>query len=172
MRVRTWYRNAWIFAAAVLSLTVVAGAGGLDYHGFAVEPPAKDGKQTDKPKRDRDAILGTWQVVKIEEDGKDASETDDGKEFRSGPWTITKEKFVLNGGPREMMYDLDPFAKPKAIDLDNGGDKKVACVYSLDGDTLKLCAPLKPGGSRPAEVASKKGSGTRLLVFKRQAKDK
>ena len=158
-------------AAAVLAVAVVAGAGGLAYHGLADEPPAKDGKQTDKPKRDREAILGTWQVVKVEVDGKDASETDDAKVFRSAPWTITKNKFVLKGG-LEMMYELDPFAKPKTIDLDNGGDKKVDCVYSLDGDTLKICAPLKPGGSRPAEVASKKGSGTRLLVFKRQAKDK
>ena len=157
-------------AAAVLA--VVAGAGGLAYQGLAVEPPAKDGKQTDKPKRDREAILGTWQVVKIEVDGKDASETEDAKVFRSAPWTITKNKIVLKKGAFEMMYELDPFAKPKAIDLDNGGDKKFACVYSLDGDALKICAPLMPGGSRPAEVASKKGSSTRLLVLKRQTKDK
>jgi uncharacterized protein (TIGR03067 family) len=79
---------------------------------------------------------------------------------------------VLKKGAFEMMYELDPFAKPKAIDLDNGGDKKFACVYSLDSDTLKICAPLMPGGSRPAQVASKKGSGTRLLVLKRPAKGK
>jgi uncharacterized protein (TIGR03067 family) len=165
-------RKLKTIAAAVLAVAVVAGAGGLAYHGLAVEPPTKDGKQTDKPKRDREAILGMWQVVKIEVDGKDASETDDGKTFRSAPWTITKNKIVLKEGVFEMMYELDPFAKPKAIDLDNGGDKKFACVYSLDGDTLKICAPLMPGGSRPAEVASKKGSGTRMLVLKRKAKDK
>jgi RNA polymerase sigma factor (sigma-70 family) len=165
-------RKLKTIAAAVLAVAVVAGTGGLAYQGLAVEPPTKDGKQNDKPKRDTDAILGTWQVVKVEVDGKDASETDDGKIFRSAPWTITKNKIVLKEGVLEMMYELDPFANPKAIDMDNGGDKRFACVYSLDGNTLKICAPVMPGGRRPAEVASKKGSGTRMLVLKRQAKDK
>jgi len=87
-----WLRKLKTIAAAMLAVAVVAGAGGLAYHGLAVEPPTKDRKQTDKPKRDREAILGRWQVVKIEVDGKDASETDDGKTFRSAPWTITKNK--------------------------------------------------------------------------------
>lgn len=158
-------------ATAVLAVAIVAGAGGVAYHGQAVEPPAKDGQHTDKPRKDKDAILGTWQVVKIEVDGKDASETDDGKVFRSAPWTITKNKIVLKEGVFEMMYELNPYAKPKEIDFDNGGDKTFACVYALDRDTLTICAPVKPGARRPAEVASKKGSGTRLLVLKRQAKD-
>jgi uncharacterized protein (TIGR03067 family) len=107
--------------------------------------------------------------VKVEEDGKDASETDDGKRFRSKPLTITGDKIMLEGG-FEMTYKLDSAAKPKAIDLDNGGGKTWDCVYSLDGDTLKICAPMMPGGNRPGEVATKDGSNTRLLVLKREAK--
>jgi polysaccharide biosynthesis/export protein len=160
-----------VLAAAVLAVAVVVGAGGLAYHGLAVEPPAKGDKKADKPKEDKDAILGTWKVEKVEEDGKDASETDDGKRFRSKPWTITGDKIVLEGG-FEMTYKLDPAAKPKAIDLDNGGGKTFDCVYALDGDTLQICAPLTPGGNRPAEVASKEGSRTRMLVLKREDKDK
>ena len=44
-------------------------------------------------------------------------------------------------------------------------------MHSLDGDTLKICAPLTPGDQRPTEVESKEGSKTRLLVLKREAKD-
>jgi RNA polymerase sigma factor (sigma-70 family) len=152
---------------AAMVLAVVAGAGGLAYHGLAVEPPAK---KADKPKEDKDAILGTWKVEKIEEDGEDASDTDEGKKIRSTPLTITRDKLVLKGAG-ETSYKLDPTAKPKAIDLDNG-TKAFDCVYSLDGDTLKICAPLMAGGARPTEVATKKGSNTRMLVLKRQAKDK
>jgi uncharacterized protein (TIGR03067 family) len=158
-------------AAAVLAIAVVAGAGGLVYYGLAVEPPAKDDKKAEKPKEDKDAIQGTWKVVKVEEDGKDASDTDDGKRFKSKPWAITGDKFVVKG-LLEMTYKLDPAAKPKAINLDNGGGKAFDCVYSLDGDTLQICAPMMPGGDRPKEVASKEGSKTRLLVLKREAKDK
>src|SRR5262249_1493609 len=57
-------------AAAVLAVAVVAGAGGLAYRGLAVERPAKGDKQADKPKEDKEAILGTWKVEKLEEDGK------------------------------------------------------------------------------------------------------
>jgi uncharacterized protein (TIGR03067 family) len=52
-----------LVAAAVLSVAVVSGVGGLAYHGLAFEPSAKDDKKADKPKEDKDAILGTWQVV-------------------------------------------------------------------------------------------------------------
>jgi uncharacterized protein (TIGR03067 family) len=157
-------------AAAVLAVSIAAGAGGFAYRGLAVEPPAKGDKKTDKPKEDKDAIQGTWMVEKIEEDGEDASDTDDGKKIKSGPITITGDKLVLEGAG-ETSYKLDPTAKPRAIDLDNG-TKTFDCVYSLDGDTLKICAPLFPGGNRPTEVASKKGSNTRLLVLKREVKDR
>jgi RNA polymerase sigma factor (sigma-70 family) len=158
-------------AAAVLAIAIVAGAGGLAYYGLAVEPPAKGAKKVKKAKEDKDAIQGTWKVEKVEEDGKDASDTKDGKMFRSKPLTITGDKIVREG-LFEMTYKLGPAARPKTIDLDNGGGKVWDGVYSLAGDTLKICAPMMPGGARPNEVASKVGSKTRLLVLKRQAKDK
>jgi RNA polymerase sigma factor (sigma-70 family) len=164
-----WLTKLKAVAAVILSVAVIAGAGGLAYHSLAVGPPAKDDKKADKPKEDKDAILGMWKVEKVEDDGKDASDTDTGKTFKSKPLTVTGNKIVLEG-VFELTYKLDPAAKTKAIDLDNGGGKTWDCVYSLDGDTLKICAPMMPGGNRPAEVAAKEG--TRLLVLKRVAKDK
>jgi RNA polymerase sigma factor (sigma-70 family) len=154
-----------VVTAAVLAVAVVAGAGGVAWYGTAAEPPAKAGK----PKEDKDAIVGTWKVVKVEEDGKDASDGEHGKVFRSGPLTIAGEKIVLEG-VFEMTYRLDSSAKPKAIDLDNGVGKTFDCVYTLDGDMLTICAPMSPGGDRPKEVASKEGSQTRVLVLKREGK--
>jgi hypothetical protein len=43
-------------------------------------------------------------------------------------------------------------------------------VYSLEGDALKICTPIERG--RPAEVAAKEGSRSRLTVLKREAKGK
>jgi hypothetical protein len=45
-------------------------------------------------------------------------------------------------------------------------------VYSLDGNTLKICSPHEPGGDRPAEVGTKEGGRSFMLVLKRDAKDK
>jgi RNA polymerase sigma factor (sigma-70 family) len=149
-------------AAAVLAAAV---AGGLGYAALAQE------KKPDRPKEDKDAIVGTWVVEKVEESGADASEAGDGKVFRSNPLTISADKIVLEG-VFEMTYKLDPAAKPKAIDLDNGKGKTFDGVYSLEGDTLKICGPVAPGGPRPTEVGTKEGSDTRLLVLKRKAKGK
>jgi RNA polymerase sigma factor (sigma-70 family) len=161
-----------VVAALVLAVAVLGGAGGIAYHTLAAETARVDkkDKKADKAKEDKDAILGTWKVVQVQEDGKDAS-TDDGKTLKSKALTITGNKIILKGF-FELTYKLGPAARPKEIDLDNGGGKTWDCVYSLGGDTLKICAPIMPGGDRPSEVASKEGSKTRLLVLKRQAKDK
>jgi hypothetical protein len=37
---------------------------------------------------------------------------------------------------------------------------------------LKICVPCDPEGDRPTEVATKVGSNTKLLVLRREAKDK
>lgn len=150
-------------AAAALAVAVILGTGGLAWHALA--EPAK----AEKPKVDKDAIVGHWKIEKVEEDGMDASETGEGKKLKGATLDITADKIVLPD-VGEIAYKLDPTAKPKAIDLDNGGGKTFDCVYTLDGDTLTICAPLMPGGPRPTEVASKAGSGTRVVVMKREGK--
>jgi uncharacterized protein (TIGR03067 family) len=159
-----------LIAAAVLSVAVVLGAGGLAYHSLAVGALAKD----DKPKEDKDAIQGTWRVHAFEEEGKDAATTDEGKKLKEATVTITGDKIIAKsqGDVREQMYLLYPASKPKAIDIDNGKGRTLKGVYSLDGNTLKICWPSDPDGGRPAEVASKEGSKSKLLVLKREARDK
>src|SRR5262249_26165468 len=65
-------------AAGVLAVVVIAGIGGLAYHGLAADPPAQDDKQAAQSKADKDAILGTWVVERVEVNGKDVSDTDKG----------------------------------------------------------------------------------------------
>jgi hypothetical protein len=57
-----WLGKLKTIMAALLAVTIVAWAGKLAYRGLAVEAPAQDVKKPDKPKPDKDAILGTWQV--------------------------------------------------------------------------------------------------------------
>jgi RNA polymerase sigma factor (sigma-70 family) len=174
---RTMFLNKLkIVAALVLSVAVLGGAGGVAYRTLAVEPAKADDKdkKAEKAKEDKDAILGDWKVVGVEVDGKDGSDTEKGKEFKEATLHITGDKIVLNPGAHsvDFTYKLDPAAKPKTIDLDNGGGKSWMCVYSLDGNQLKICAPSDPGGDRPAMVGTKEGSWSLLLVLKRQANDK
>jgi RNA polymerase sigma-70 factor (ECF subfamily) len=166
-----------IVAALVLSLAVLGGAGGIAYQTLAAEPAGADekDKKADKVKEDKDAILGTWKVEKVEVDGMDGSDnTEEGLKFKGAMLTFTADKIAAKSGEKsvELTYKLDPSAKPKTIDLDNGGGKSWMSVYSLDGNTLKICSPREPGGNRPAEVGTKEGSSSFMLVLKREAKDK
>jgi RNA polymerase sigma factor (sigma-70 family) len=163
-----WLAKLKLLASSVLAFAFVLGMGGFAYQSFAVEPAAK---KDAKKKEDKDVIQGTWKVEKVEEDGADASESPHGKLFMSKPLAINADKIVMEG-LFEMTYKLDPTAKIKTLDLDNGGGKMFECVYTLDGDSLKICSPVMPGGDRPSEVATKAGSKTRLLILKREAKDK
>jgi uncharacterized protein (TIGR03067 family) len=158
--------------AAVSVIAVVTVSGALE--SWAGEPRAQDDKKSEKPAADKEAILGTWKVVGVEEDGKDASDTDAGREHKGLMVTITSEKFVVKKEDenREFTYHLDPDAKPKTIDLDDEKAKVLNCVYSLEGDTLKICGPRKSGEKRPAEVGTKEGSESFLLELKRETKEK
>src|SRR5262249_21658940 len=52
-----------LVAVAVLSVAVVAGAGSLAYYPLAIDPPAKNDQKTDKPKDDKEAIMGSWKAI-------------------------------------------------------------------------------------------------------------
>jgi RNA polymerase sigma factor (sigma-70 family) len=175
-------------AALVLSVAVLAGAGSVAYRALAVEPAkqedaskpdAKD--KADKPKEDKDAILGIWKVVSVEFDGKKDPAGEDFDALRKVKAIFTKEKLILqladadgdDPPAKKYTYKLDPSKKPKAIDIEGEGETGPS-VYSLEGDTLKLCLPNagKGGGDRPTEIAAKEGDGRILIVLKREAEEK
>jgi RNA polymerase sigma factor (sigma-70 family) len=165
-----------VVAALVLCAAALGGAGGIAYLTRAAEP-AKEGEKgtkADKAKADKDAIQGAWKVEKVEVDGEDGTATEKGREFKGATLTISGDKIVARSGEKSVVltYTLDSAAKPKTIDLDHGGGKSWKSVYALDGNTLKICSPHEPGGDRPAEVGTKDGSRSFLLVLKRQAKGK
>jgi uncharacterized protein (TIGR03067 family) len=98
--------------------------------------------------------------------------------------TIAGEKVVakLPGEDKPaggLLIRIDPTGKPKTLDLwvDESPFGKsveatlkeppVLAIYELEGDTLRVCwAPLEKR-ERPAEFASKPGSGHSLVVLKR-----
>jgi uncharacterized protein (TIGR03067 family) len=161
-----------LVAAAVLSVAVVAGAGGLAYHGLAVEAQAKDDNKADKPQEDRDAILGTWRAVSQEEQGQSKNDVEDHRLILSGgEFTIKSGDQVLYKG----KYKLDPAKKPKAIDMEitesakeNHDGKTGLGIYALEGDTLKWCVNEPGEAERPKEFAAPPGTKLMFVTFKRE----
>jgi uncharacterized protein (TIGR03067 family) len=128
---------------------------------------AADAKE-DAVKTEKAKLKGTWKTVSLEDNGDKAPE-DVVKKMRL---VFQDSKIIIKGtdnGDHEGTYTIDPSQKPATLDLvpADGPDKgkTLRCIYSLEGDDLKICSPSKSDDDRPKEFAAKKAV---LLVFKRE----
>jgi RNA polymerase sigma factor (sigma-70 family) len=161
-----------IAGALVLAVMMLGGggAGWLAFRAPAAEPGAPVAKADDKSKDDKDAILGTWRVSGLEEQGQEAP-------MVPGTWTITVDKITFTSPGRDSDNPINKLyagANPKRLDftvLDGSKflkGKTTHAIYTLDADVLKICMSGPDVSERPTELATKEGGNTRLLAFKRE----
>jgi len=137
---------------------------------------AAEGPRKDAPlKNDLDKLRGTWLTVSLVSNGKTlVDEKAPPKEAATTKLAYDGNKWMVKVGDKTVAsgtFKIDSTKKPKEIDImDESGmknDKTKLGIYELDGDTYKYC--LAPAGKpRPAEFASKEGSGHSLGVSKRE----
>ncbi len=116
-----------------------------------------------------DPIAGIWILTNAVIDGTDRPPPSSERvvyHFKAGKVLIRTRTNEQSG-----TYEIFPGRRPPAIDLalGTGADKgkRAKGLYELNGDELKICMPKDKDAERPREVASKKESGTVLLVLKR-----
>lgn len=68
------------------------------------------------------------------------------------------------GKTTELIFTLDPSKSPKQIDLSADG-KKLAGIYELTGDKLKIC--LSASGQRPSRFVADQAEKTMVLEMER-----
>jgi uncharacterized protein (TIGR03067 family) len=119
-------------------------------------------------KKDQEAIQGKWTIVSVERDGKADPRWTNGLRVMEG------DKYTLipsEGAPVTGTFKLDSSKTPKAFDFVPGAGqfkgKTLAGIYSLEGDTLKICFATEEGKPRPTEFASRPGSSTMLAIHKK-----
>jgi uncharacterized protein (TIGR03067 family) len=130
-----------------------------------VADAAKRDAVTEETKR----LEGDWDVVALEEHGE-----------RWPPTTyelkvsVGRDRFVMNGwrrvailywkGELRETYTMDPTKNPKAIDFTvasaispNGRQEKrtLQGIYTLQGDTLKICVNMSPIQTRPLDFTTR-----------------
>jgi uncharacterized protein (TIGR03067 family) len=124
----------------------------------------------DAADQDQASLQGVWQLVSMESSGSPALPQDKIKELKL---TINGSNMSYrgpDGKAEEATFKLDPFAKPKAIDMtpsaDSGEGKTLLLgVYSIDGDVLKICCS-EAGDDRPKDI--KVGKDEVLIVLNRE----
>ena len=140
----------------------------------ALASDKKDGEQD----KDGAALQGAWKVEAHDIRGQPASKRFLAQEHR---WIFAKDGITMNdknGVGRKGTFRLDAKKDPKTLDitlepgLPPGPRAKVPekevlkCIYSLDGDTLKVCYGLSD--ARPSGFESKAEPATGLVVLRRQ----
>jgi RNA polymerase sigma factor (sigma-70 family) len=170
-------------ALVLLCAAFTAGVGTFALHTHAAgEKRAKSEvsailKEADVPKKDKELLQGRWIVSSAEHNGQADGDLKDAKLIfavdRFHLVVNDEEKFKVNPasstfGLHVGTFKLDPGKDPKEIDLAQGETVVVPGIYSLDGDTLKVC--VKRGAERPTGFNATEGAGTTLLVLKREQK--
>lgn len=85
---------------------------------------------------------------------------------------ITDDRFIVEvaGQKQEAIYKVDPTKSPKQIDITPqegpNKDKVGKGIYTLEGDTLKICHSEK-GDGRPTEFKVDKETKTGIITLKR-----
>jgi uncharacterized protein (TIGR03067 family) len=117
---------------------------------------------------DAKQLQGSWMVVSAE------APDEQGKELLEAKLSIEGDVFTLKNSKREetINFRLDPGKKPKQIDFIDKNKEAVALgIYSLEGDTLKLCwGKTSQTKDRPTEFATKANGDLVFLVLKRDKK--
>ncbi|HYV36324.1 MAG TPA: TIGR03067 domain-containing protein [Gemmataceae bacterium] len=151
---------------------IVAKKGGpeeSDADEFLVVAAAQD-KGVKDGSKDKDLLLGTWQVTTATEGGvkKPPEET------ATIQMVFASDKITLriDGVGKDAAYKIDASKKPKQIEITpEGSPQKLLGIFELAGDSLKLCVSHEEG-MRPTEFKSDAGSKVILIELKRVAEKK
>lgn len=117
-----------------------------------------------KEKKGLAELEGVWKLTRIEAGGNERDLN--GKQPH---WTFKGKKVSFGGEPLAEVA-TDGTGTPKSLDLTLAGDKEAReAIYSVEGDTLKICVNWEAGGlkERPQEFASKDKANFRVLEFQR-----
>jgi uncharacterized protein (TIGR03067 family) len=112
---------------------------------------------------DMDKIQGTWTVSAGEKAGHKAQAGD----LKDAKMTFSGGKFAWKAGGKETegTFSVDATKTPGEISI-SMKDKKLAGIYRIEGDELKICIGV--GDDRPTDFATKAGAKSMLLVLKRE----
>jgi RNA polymerase sigma factor (sigma-70 family) len=122
---------------------------------------ADAGGKQDTPKTDLDRLQGIWSVVSIEQGGKPAK-------LEKAIFMVDGKRACWQTSESEMQGGLylETTSKPKTYDFVMS-TRTIEGIYSLDGDTLRLCHDIGTEVKRPVGFATEKDSHQVLFVLKR-----
>ncbi len=113
-------------------------------------------------------LEGSWTVMSLTWDGFVFEEN----VVRRAEWTFKgrKDEIAYEENTEKGSHRIIPFVSPPAIDLVAEGGFVSPGIFSVQGDTLKICFTNELGGDRPTDFTSTKGSSRILVILTRKKK--
>jgi uncharacterized protein (TIGR03067 family) len=122
---------------------------------------AADEKKPDDPKTN---IKGTWKFESVTDNGTKL----DADQIKDWSLTFEGEKLTFKQGndTKGGKFKVDATQKPPHLDVtpDDGKDKTMKAIYTIDGDTIKIA--VNPEGDRPKSF----DDAAIVIVAKREKK--
>jgi RNA polymerase sigma factor (sigma-70 family) len=116
--------------------------------------------QAGEPKSDQERFQGAWQAVSLEREGPPAA----ADYVKSMKVVFAANQVTLQaqgqGGNQVGSFQIDPAGRPKTIDIIMGDQARLAGIYEVEKDTLKLCL-VEPNHPRPTAFV---GKGKQMVI--------
>ena len=125
----------------------------------------------DAGKKELKKFQGTWEMDKLEYNGKDESDKYKFKLVVKGDQGTVVGNDRVRKEYARVTLKLDPGTTPRSVDMSvTAGSQKdnvIEGIYRLKGDELTICAKVV-GKERPTRFESPEGDSIALVVFKRE----
>lgn len=128
--------------------------------------------QDNDAKKELEKLQGTWKMVALEVEGQPVPP----QKFDQATLVIKGDRYLVDTGKTktEVALTLDPSKAPKYVDLtflDGPNKDQVGkAIYSLEGDTFKICRGLLTEADRPRQFATAPKSGQYVVTWQRVPK--
>ncbi len=106
---------------------------------------------------DNDRLQGTWRITTVDFNGQPLPEGPELRQFKGVRLTFENDKVINSRSFKKSPFILDSSKSPGTLDITEShrnGEHKMLYLYTLDGDTLKLCFTNNSGTTRPSEMTS------------------